>query len=74
MYTLYIDKENGVLKIQKAQKSMQNTPYHDDVFKFNNCYYTCLTNKPLKEKAKEILAEWIYEAEENLKKFQNIKL
>ena len=74
MYTLYYDKEKRELKIQKANKSMQNIPYYDDVFKFNDCYYTCLTRNPLKEKAKEMLAEWIYEAEENLKKFQNIKL
>lgn len=74
MYTLYFDKNRSEIKITKAKKVMQNLNYTDNVERYNNCLYICMKRKPLVEKAKEIRAEWIAEAKENLAKFEAIEI
>lgn len=75
MYTLYHDKEKGVIKLTKARKAFQNSKYFTEDITYYNCnYYFCLTRKPLKEKALELKQEWLEEAESRVQLIKNIKI
>ena len=69
MFNLKFDKERKELIISPMKNGFM--PCEDEVIKFNSCYYTCNTRKPLRAKAEEIKALWIVEAERELEKAEN---
>ncbi|MCA1026986.1 hypothetical protein LCM23_12870 [Cytobacillus kochii] len=73
MYTLYHDKRTSVIEVKKARKALQSWNYRKEVTKHNDCYFICLTRKPLVEKADEIKLSWILELEEALNKVRQIE-
>lgn len=75
MYTLYHNKEDCVIKLEKAKKIMQNIGnFTEDVTCYNNNYYFCLLRSPLKQKATEMKQEWLKEAEDRAELIKNIKI
>lgn len=74
MYTLYFNRRLKEVKVKKANKGNLKFPYSENVTKYNDCYYTCLTRKPLVEKANEIINDWINEINEELKIIESIKI
>ena len=74
MYTLYHSKKMREIKVSKASKSLQNLSYKEEITYYNDCYFICLTRKPLVEKAKEIKQRWIDALETELEEIKQIKL
>lgn len=77
MYTLYHSKSSGIIQVSKAKPTMQNIGeryYTEDIEFYNSNYYTCLRKNPLMEQAEKMKTEWINEAKETLKKYEDIKL
>lgn len=73
MYTLFFNKSQKTIKINKANKNMQNQKYTDEVTQFNDCYYLCTTRKPLVLKANELWSEWLKEAEQAVDDIRRMK-
>lgn len=74
MYTLYHNKNMREIKVSKASKPLHNLRYKEEVTYYNDCYFICLTRKPLVEKAKEIKQKWIDTLETELDQIKQIKL
>lgn len=74
MYVLYFNKSERKIKLSKANKSMRNLNYTDQVVKYNDCHYICTERRLLKEKAIEIQQSWISEFEEALNSIKELKI
>ena len=74
MYSLYYNKEQGIIKVSKSIKALQNEKYTEEVTYFNPYYYLCLYRKPLVELAKKIREEWIKEYESKINDLKNLKI
>jgi len=76
MYTLYRDKKDRELKVQKAKEIFTRSPllFTEEVTAYNNCYYFCKNRKPLVKKAEEIRTAWATELEYQLHKVNSIKI
>ena len=74
MYTLYHNKDSGIIEVKKAKKALQRCTYTENVRYHNSNFYLCLKRKPLVEKAEEIKKSWIEETEERLEKLKAIKV
>lgn len=74
MYTLYVNRKENKIEINKARNIFQHLNYTDEVTRYNDSYYICSKRKSLKDKAKEVHQEWISELEEKLKLVKEIKI
>lgn len=74
MYTLYHSRKEKIIEVKKAKKALQGLDYKDHVTAHNDYYYICSKRSLLVEKAKEIKAEWIAEAQEELKSLEAIEI
>lgn len=74
MYTLYINKDEKVLKVEKAKKPFCNLNYTDIPTFYNSNYYICENRKPLVELARELKNEWISNLETDLETVRCIKV
>ncbi len=76
LYTLYHDKSNYSLKVEKAKAIFARSPllFSDEVTVYNHNYYFCKNRKPLAQKAEGIKADWVASLEYQLHKAKNIKI
>ena len=74
MYSLYHDKEKGIIKVSKTPKAMQDIEHKEEITRYNHCYYLCLYRKPLVELARQMRNEWIKELESQIDNLRNLKI
>ena len=83
MYQLYIDKDVCKLKVTPLQTAFQKVGEivklekngsDTDILYYNSFYRMCKTRKVLVQLARDIKAEWLQEAMEQVKKIEEIKI
>lgn len=74
MYSLYYDKEKGIIKVKKTSKILQNVEHKEEVTYYNSCYYLCLYRKPLVELARQMRDEWVEEYEGKINDLKSLKI
>lgn len=73
MYSLYYNKEKGIIKVSKTPKAMQDVEHKAETTYYNSYYYLCLYRKPLVELARQMCDEWIKEYEDKIDSLKNLK-
>ena len=81
-YQLYHDKENAVLKLSPIKKVFFNAYVdkcmvdkpQDYIMTYNQNYLFSFSRKALSQRAREMKAAWIKEAEDKLEMYKNIKV
>lgn len=76
-YSLYHNKENGLLEIKKNKTMGINVPEpceikDDDLIYYNDCHYISNNRNVLADKAMKLRDEWIEEYEEKITKLKSI--
>ena len=82
VYQLYYDKEEVVLKLSPIKKVFFNAYVdkymvdkpQDYIMTYNQNYLFSFSRKALSQRAREIKAEWVKEAETKLEMYRNIKI
>lgn len=74
MYTLYHNKKQGIIKISKTTKALQNVEHKEEVTIWNDCCCLCLYRKPLLELGRQMRDEWIKEYEDKINDLKNLKI
>ena len=72
MYSLYHDKEKGIIKVSKTPRALQDIKHKEEITFYNRCYYLCLHRKPLVELARQMRDEWIKELEGQIDNLRNL--
>lgn len=73
-YKLYYNQSEYKIQISKGTKNLFYKKIIDGVFYYNDCYYLSNSRKLLKEKANEILNNWINKTEQKLLLLKQIKI
>jgi hypothetical protein len=73
-YKLYHNQSEYKIEITRGTKNLHYKEIIDGVFYYNDCYYLSNSKKLLKEKANEILMNWIEKQEKELLLLKNIKI
>ncbi|OME55487.1 hypothetical protein BSK59_13505 [Paenibacillus odorifer] len=74
MYQLYHNKEEAEIEVKPIKAAFKNIEITDEITRYNQYYFFCNKRKLLKEKAEEIKAEWVKEAQETLDKLNQIMI
>lgn len=74
MYSLYYNKEEGIIRVRKTHAALKNVEHKEEVTYYNDCYYLCLKRKTLIEFARQMRDEWIKEYESKIDDLKSLKI